>query len=68
MIDLSKLEICRQPEIDPAKIVQEPNLSNVGILIQSILCGEAPTGEETPDQWRQRIETYAAELMREIYS
>lgn len=69
--------VARVATIDPVKVVDPINLDNIHVLIQSILCGEHPASIghhdleiifETSDQWRTRIEGYAAELEREIYS
>lgn len=51
--------------LDPELMVEKTNKWNIHVLIQSILNGE--DHDETPDQWRARIESYAVELEREIY-
>ena len=66
-IKISDLQPAKMPEIYDHLLIDPINKQNIHVLIQSILAGEDPTMEETPDQWRQRIEDYAKELERELY-
>jgi hypothetical protein len=56
-----------QHRIQADLMIEDVNKSNIHILIQSILAGEMEVFGETTQQWRERIESYAMELQREIY-
>jgi len=70
-INFENIEICQEPTIDPNKVVDPVNLQNIHALIQSIIYGEMPLdvgSYETQRDWIARLESYAMELQREIYT
>jgi hypothetical protein len=64
---LNPLTACAAPQIDAAALANPDTRWALHALIQTILCGEDTTREETPEQWRARVERMAMELSPTIY-
>jgi len=67
-IALSPLSACAAPVLSDAALVQPDNKWAIHALIQTIVCGEDPTCEETPEQWRARVEAMAVSLGTALYT
>ena len=65
--NLGKIEVCKQSKIQDDLLIDPINKHNIHTLIQTILAGENPLANESPEEWRLRIEDYAKELQRELY-
>lgn len=65
---LNPIPACAAPELSDTALVQPDNKWAIHALIQSLLCGEDTTTEETPEQWRDRVERMAADLETALYT
>ena len=67
-IALNSLSAAHAPSLSDAALVEPETKWAIHALIQTILCGEDPTREETPEQWRARVEQMAHDLGQRAYS
>ena len=59
---------CAAPQIDADALANADTRWMLHALIQTIVCGEDPTREETPEQWRARVEQLALDLSAAVYT
>lgn len=64
---LNPLSACAAPQIAADALANPDTRWALHALIQTILCGEDPTREETPEQWRARVEQMAVDIGPAVY-